>query len=228
MGTRIRVRSPLVEGVVVLGQKAFTNTIRDLTVTEEMLLRTIFQGSLDYDQIQIATTNLGAGGRPYTFANTIRIPPHSNFTARTLVHETTHVWQYQTKGSGYISDSAWHQMVDKSAYNVQLIPNQSLTAYTAEQQAVIVEAYYVDRQTNPTSPATVASYDPSKAYTPPLGWSLLPDVVRMIAELQRTLPISDQARFNDRLFGPGAVPDDAPGAPKFDSVVPILRIEFGD
>ena len=226
MGSRTRVRSPLIEGIIVLGQKAFTNTVRNLTVKEEMLLRTIFQGSIDYDQIEIATTNIGAGGRPYTFANTIRIPPHSNFNERTLVHETTHVWQYQTKGSGYISDSAWHQVVDKSAYNVQLVADQPLSAYPAEHQAVIVEAYYVDQQANPTSPAKETCYDPSKTYTPPLGWSLLPDVVRMIGELQRAIPISDQARFNDRLFGPGALPDDAPGSPKLDAVVPILRLEF--
>lgn len=226
MGDQIRVRSPLVEGLVVLGQKVLTNTIRDLSVPEEMVLRTVFQDSLDYNQIRIATTNLGAAGRAYTLANTIRIPPGSNFNTRTLVHEGTHVWQYQTKGSGYLSDSAWHQMVDKSAYYVNLIADQPLSAYNAEQQAVIVEAYYVDQLANPTSPAKENSYDPSQTFTPPLGWSLLPDVVRMIAELRRARPISEQERLDDRIFGPAGAPNDAPGSPKIDSVVPILRIEF--
>jgi hypothetical protein len=216
----------LAEGLIVLGQRTLTNTVRGLTVTEEMLLRNIFKSSVDYDQIQVATTNVGANGRPYTFANTIRIPPDSDFNTRTLVHETTHVWQYQTKGSWYISDSAWHQLVDKSAYSVKLIPGQSLCAYTAEQQAVIVEAYYADQQANPLSPATTMTFDPSQILNPPLGWSLLPDVVRMIAELQRARPISDQARLEERMFGPGGVPRENPGSPKFDPVVPILRIEF--
>ena len=170
MGNGPRVRSPLAEGFLVLGQKALTNTIRNLTVTEEMLLRRVFKGSIDYDKIQIATTNIRANGRPYTFANTIRIPPQTDFNTRTLVHETTHVWQYQTKGSGYISDSGWHQLFDKSAYCVTLIPKQSLNAYTAEQQAVIVEAYYADQQANPISPATTTTYDPSQVKDPPLGW----------------------------------------------------------
>jgi hypothetical protein len=226
MGNHPRVRSPLVEGLAVLGQRAFTGSLRNLTTIEELLLRSIFKDSVDYEEIQIGTTNIGVGGRPYTLANTIRIPPGADFNTRTLVHETTHVWQYQTKGSGYISDSLWHQAIDKSAYNVTLVANQCLSGYTAEQQAVIVEAYYVDQQAKPKSPASVSSYDPSQTYDPPLGWSLLPDVVRMISELQRTRPISDQARLEDRLFGPGGMPKEIPGGPKLDHVVPILRIEF--
>jgi hypothetical protein len=221
-----RVRSPLAEGLIVLGQKSFTNTIRNLTVTEEMLLRGVFKGSIDYDKIQIATTNIGVNGRAYTFANTIRVPPQTDFNTRTLVHETAHIWQYQTKGSGYISDSGWHQMVDKSAYCVTIVPNRSLSAYTAEQQAVVVEAYYVDEQANPLSPAITTTYDPSKVADPPRGWSLLPDVVRMIAELQQARPISDSAKLEERMFGPGGAPKENPGAPKFDPVVPILCIEF--
>jgi hypothetical protein len=226
MGNGPYVGSPLVEGFLVLGQKTLTNTVRNLSVTEKLLLRNIFKDSINYDKVQIATTNVGAEGRPYTFANTIRIPPHTDFNTQTLVHEATHVWQYQTKGSGYISDSAWHQLVDKSAYSVTLIPRQSLSAYTAEQQAVIVEGYYVDQQANPVSPAKATTYDRSQVDAPPLGWSLLLDVVRMIAELQRTRPISDQAKYEERLFGPGGVPKQLPGSPNIDPVVPILRIEF--
>ena len=226
MGNDLRVRSPLVEGLLVLGQRSLTNTVRDLTVVEEMLLRNIFKGSIDYDKIQIATTNLGVNGRAYTFANTIRIPPHADFNTRTLVHETTHIWQYQTKGSGYMSDSAWHQLTDKCAYAVALASNRPFSAYTAEQEAVIVEAYYVDQQANPNSPATTTDYDPTQDVDPPRGWSLLPDVVRMIAELQRARPMSDDARLEERWFGPGGVPSDDPGRPKIDPIVPILRVEF--
>jgi hypothetical protein len=117
-------------------------------------------------------------------------------------------------------------MTDKSPYRVTLIPRQSLSAYTAEQQAVIVEAYYADQQANPAAPASTMTYDAERAADPPLGWSLLPDVLRMIAELQQARPISDAAKLEDRLFGPGGVPKETPGAPKFDPVIPILRIEF--
>ena len=226
MGNEIKVRSPLVEGLVVFGQNALTNTVRSLTVVEETLLRNVFRGSIHYDEIQIATTSLGAQGRPYTFANTIRIPSHTDFTSRTLVHETTHIWQYQTKGSGYLSDSGWHQLTEKSAYSVTIIPERPFSDYTAEQQAVIVESYYADQQARPEKPATETSYDPSQVFSPPLGWSLLPDVLRMIGELQRAHPISDQAKYEERIFGPSGVPKDDTGGPKMDPIVPILRIEF--
>ena len=226
MGDPVRVRSPLVEGLLVLGQGALANPGRTLTTTEEMILRGVFKDSLDYDSVRIALTNIGAAGRPYTFANTIRIPPKTDFNSRTLVHECTHVWQYQTKGSGYLSDSGWHQMVDKSAYAVKLVGGQSLYGYTAEQQAVIVESYYADQQNKPKVPATEIEYDPSQTTDPPLGWSLLPDVIRMIGELQRARPISDQARLQDRLYGPGPLPrDDSPDR-RLEPMVPIIRLEF--
>jgi hypothetical protein len=229
MGDRTRVRSPLVEGILIFGQDALAKPGRTLTVHEENLLRTIFKDSIDYGLIRIALTNVGAKGRPYTFGNTIRIPPKSDFKPDVLVHETTHVWQYQTQGSGYLSDSAWHQMVDgDESYHVTLKANQSIYGYTAERQAVIVEAYYVDRLRNPPQPATQTDYDPYKEEVP-VGWSKLPDVIRMIGEVQRARPMSDSDAFQERMFGPGwNRPDPLPPSPgtQPNEILPILRIEF--
>ena len=81
----------------------------------------------------------------------------------------THVWQYQTQGSRYISDSALHQALQGlDAYNVDLVPAQSFDKYAAEQQAVIVERYYLD-------------------FT---GWRSNSDVVRMIAEVRKARPLA--------------------------------------
>src|SRR5579864_3510793 len=172
MGNSTRVRSPLVEDLLVRGQGAFTKNGRTLTVSEESLLRDIFVDSIDYDLIRVALTNLGVKGRPYTFGNTIRVPPQSKLTPRTLVHETTHVWQYQTQGSGYLSNSGWHQMVDgDEAYHVTLAAGQSIYSYAAERQAVIVEAYFVDAARKPKQPAGQTDYDPYNDPDVPLGWS---------------------------------------------------------
>lgn len=53
-----RVRSPLLEGLAVLGQDALIISRRGLTVSEEKVLRGIFKDSLDYHAIQIAATNV--------------------------------------------------------------------------------------------------------------------------------------------------------------------------
>jgi hypothetical protein len=226
MGEPTRVRSPLLEGLLDLGQGAFASSGRPLSVVEESLLRDVFKQSVDYDPVRIAQTGLGAEGRPYTFGNTIRIPPKTDFVTRTLVHEMTHVWQYQTKGTGYLSDSIWHQATGSDAYRVVLAAGRSIHGYTAEQQAVIVESYYVDTQRSPKQEADTTEYNPEKELLPPLGWSLLPDVIRMLGEVQRARPISRDDRLKERLFGPGQNPPPSPGDRWQPNVLPLLRIEF--
>ena len=230
MGNPTRVRSPLVEDLLVIGQGAFAKPGRTLTVTEEALLRNIFGDSVAYDLIRVALTNLGAKGRPYTLGNTIRVPPQSNLTPRTLVHETTHVWQFQTQGSGYLSDSGWHQMVEgDEAYHVTLASGRSIYSYTAERQAIIVEAYFVDVGRNPKQPADQTDYDPYNDSQVPMGWSLLPDVIRMIKEVRQARPMSNTESYQERMFGPGwnrrdNLPPSTGREPT--EILPILRIEF--
>lgn len=228
MGNGTRVRSPLLEGLLVVGQDALTKSRRPLTIQEKSILRPVFQDSIDYEAIRIATTDVGQKGRPYTFANTIRIPPQTVFTPNTLVHEVTHVWQYQTQGSSYISDSAWHQMTEgDEAYHVTLAAKQSIYGYTAERQAMIVEAYYVDsvRKPKPQQPASQTDYFFLKEEVP-IGWSLLPDVIRMICEVQRARPMSDSDAYEERMFGPGWNRIDATPNQNRNEIIPILRIEF--
>jgi len=223
-----KVRFPVIEGGADLGQRLLTKNIRSLSMTEQHLLFGIFQSSLDYSSIRVADTVVGTKGRPYTLGNTIRVPPGSTLDFRTLVHECTHVWQYQTKGTGYISDSAWHQIMDKSAYQVKIEPRKSFSSYSAENQAVIIEAYYVDSLTNPKAPVADPTYDPSVTSTVPSGWSLNPDVIRMLAEVRCARPMSDDARARDT-WGP--LPDvKVPGSPNDDTTlsptVPLFRYQW--
>ena len=65
----------------------------------------VFGMSINLDRIRLTQTNVAVNGRAYTLGNTIRFPMGATVDLRTLVHESTHVWQFQTKGAGYLSDS---------------------------------------------------------------------------------------------------------------------------
>lgn len=205
-----RIRIPILEATVVAGQGAFTGAARSLTPEERRLLLDIFGQSINLDPVRLALTDLGVRGRPYTFGNTIRIPRGTSFTANVLVHEMTHVWQYQTKGTAYISDSALHQLVSGTgAYDVSIVPGQSIDDYTAEQQATIVEKFYEDD---------------------PPGWSTNPDVVRMLGQVRRSRPLSDDQIRQETWYGPtrpDLFPTPSSGqAAHSGGTVPLIRIEF--
>ena len=207
MGPRVRI--PLMEAGAIAGQKVLTGDGRFLKPEEKRLLLTIFGNSVNLDPVEIVPTSVGPRGRPYTLGNTIRVPDGTIFDAETLVHEMTHVWQYQTRGTGYISDSVLHQLTSgQDAYVVKLVPGQSFYDYPAEQQAMIVQRYYSDA---------------------PPGWKKDADVVRMMAEIRKARPLSAAEAEKDRWFGPGAVPDNTgsagdPNRPA--QTVPLIRIEF--
>jgi hypothetical protein len=58
----------------------------------------------------------------------------------------THVYQYQKSGWGYAIKSAWEQITKgKDAYNYDkdLSPNKNFSDYGVEQQAVMVEDYFL-------------------------------------------------------------------------------------
>jgi hypothetical protein len=210
MGGKTQVRIPILESAAVAAQRVLTYDGRPLGPEERRLLLDIFGNSVNLDPVQIAMTDVGVKGRPYTLGNTIRIPRGTNFDAGTLVHEMTHVWQYQTRGTAYISDSSVHQMISgEDAYLVELVPGQSFYDYTAEQEAVIVQRYYEE--------------------SPP-GWSTNPDVIRMIEEIRRARPLSASAVQQDTWFGPNRpFLDDGPASNSLNrgpQTVPLIRIEF--
>jgi hypothetical protein len=141
------LRVPLLEAGAVLAQKALTSDSRPLSGDERKLLLKIFGASVNLDAVTLAYTDLAVDGRAYTLGNTIRVPEHmpkgTHFSVADLVHEMTHVWQYQTRGTSYISDSIFHQMTGgQAAYDVEIVAGQSFYEYSAEQEAMIVERYF--------------------------------------------------------------------------------------
>lgn len=109
--------------------------------------RTIFGDSLDYDAVRLVVARDGLAEFSQVWGETIRVGT-SGLSRAKLMHELTHVWQYQTSGLGYISDSLGAQAcafvadLDRGgAYAYSADPKKSFFDYSAEQQAKIVEHF---------------------------------------------------------------------------------------
>ena len=147
----ITVRSPVFEEAVTqVATVAGAALGRSLTSAERTLAFPVFGSSLDYDRIRLVPTSV----LEYrTIANNIMIPQNFSITnaqmAQTLIHELTHVWQYQHNGTSYISISLGRQIsasISRGnrnfAYDYQIQSGQSFFNFAPEQQAFIVENYY--------------------------------------------------------------------------------------
>jgi hypothetical protein len=145
---RVSIRSPVFEEFVTQVSSLLPG--RPLTRSEEQLARSIFASSIDYSRVRLISTDI----LEYrTVANTIRVP--KNFTiadssmAQTLIHEMTHVWQYQHGGTSYISVSLATQITASIrggsrnlAYDYQITSGMSFFDFLPEQQGLLVENYY--------------------------------------------------------------------------------------
>lgn len=94
---------------------------RPLTAREKAQLQTVFRDTLNYYVVRIVEGHSGLFGvnnRPFTLGNTIYMK-RKTFPTDLLVHETTHVWQYQQTGIRYASDALLAQWFVDDAYNWQ-------------------------------------------------------------------------------------------------------------
>lgn len=151
-GSGVTVRSPVFEETVTQAATiAGANAGRPLKQAERDLARSVFGNSLNYGRIRLIPTQM----LEYrTVANNILIP--KDFTineahmSQTFIHELTHVWQYQHQGTSYISISLGRQIgaaVSRGnrnfAYDYQIRAGQSFFDFAPEQQAFIVENYFI-------------------------------------------------------------------------------------
>lgn len=111
----------------------------------------MFGDTIQYEYVFIAD-DLGLGNRPWTEPSMMFFILHlgpeayanSDGYKALLVHELTHVWQGQNGifTSAYVANSAWHQAFSGSAaYKYK--PGKNWSEYNVEQQAHIVEDWYV-------------------------------------------------------------------------------------
>lgn len=145
---------------------SLTTRSRHLTGDEIAYARTIFQKSVDYSKITITRDSMISAGAPKTIGNTIHLKTDlehfkkdakgewtMDLTAQgklSLVHEMTHVWQYQHGGFAYIPNSlisqfkAWLSSGDNNgAYQWQPQAERGVPweQWNPEQQAECIEEY---------------------------------------------------------------------------------------
>ena len=125
---------------------------------ERWLLEQIYGSTFDPEPVQLIYASPISAGAAKTIKNEIHFPPKNVITdpsyrssqefVMLLVHESTHIWQFQNVGLRYMADSLYHQgkgHVDHGdrnvAYHYQLLPGKRLNRYNSEQQAKIIEEY---------------------------------------------------------------------------------------
>jgi len=92
---------------------------RGLREDEMREVRSVFGNSLDLDSIRVKEKNVGVfgldeifgfGSHAFTLGNTVYLPGDgSQGDLDLLIHELTHVWQYQNGGTDYLSSALWAQ-----------------------------------------------------------------------------------------------------------------------
>lgn len=138
--------------------------IRRLTEGEVALARSVFGGAIEYNRVRVAIG--GFGGFAVTVGSRIHTPramASADFSAERplrqgfLIHEMTHVWQFQT--SALRTLASWAGVVATGGYGPGLpayryaVPITDFAALNLEQQASAVEhAFLLSR--GHRSPAT--------------------------------------------------------------------------
>lgn len=147
-------------GGALVGEHATTRR-RRLTPQEVAFAREIFQDAIDYSRVEITRDSVYAAGAPRTLGNTINLKSSWNHFKgdtleltdegrETLIHELTHVWQYQNGGLAYIPLSLIAQIrasirsgTRNAAYDWRAAHQAGLpwSEWNPEQQAQLIEDY---------------------------------------------------------------------------------------
>jgi hypothetical protein len=250
------VRSPVLEETVTQASDIVGGVAgRSLGRSERALARSVFGASLDYDRVRLVSSDMLSYR---TVGNNIYVP--DDFTirdassAQTLIHELTHVWQYQHSGTSYISVSLGDQLVAaisegsrNFAYAYTIEPDQSFFDFNPEQQAGIVEHYFAmlrDRREIPTHQAAGVQRTYASNHLDADGFarrltaaqrlaeiaSELPAHERMIQQMQAALPRTEvdllQLRATDLMGTPGADILAVPEELQIAPVRPLLEVRF--
>jgi hypothetical protein len=117
---------------------------RLLDERERHVLETIFGPALDPDVIEVREALEGlinVSRRAFVIENTMYLPlPERAVPTHLLVHEATHVWQFQNGGHAYITDSLHAQSLG-DGYQLEkgLLAGRTWAELNCEQQATLVE-----------------------------------------------------------------------------------------
>ena len=123
---------------------------RALSESERVTATSVFGNSIDLDAVRVDEYSFWGtqnGYRPFTTLHTIN-SAHPMDRA-TLIHELTHVWQYEQRGPQYMWDALQAQSSAEgydyggaAGLRQRMDDGLTLTSFNEEQQAHIVEDYY--------------------------------------------------------------------------------------
>lgn len=128
---------------------------RPLTDAERAEARKVFGWSIDLDRVKIAVASIPAdvvnwlnGNRTFTTMYVINFASWDTVDTPTLIHELTHVWQGVVAGPIYMVE-ALHAQIFGEGYDYTdqdlIDAGGNFNAFNREQQASIIEHYWVKR-----------------------------------------------------------------------------------
>jgi hypothetical protein len=225
----VSITSPVLEWSAIQLAAITSPNGRPLYLWESDIINDIYQGGVDASRVRIVEARLL--NAPTTLGNQIRVQSGWTFekgNRPVLVHERGHVWQYQTMGTAYITDSVFHNASGQIAtgdrnvayMNYQLRPESNMTDFTAEEQATIIADYYELTQIyqlDPSPPVWVGVRKPD-----------LPIYERLIAQVRNSTPRSESRIYQDSLMyqrQPGPDLDTNPAMRPL-PVMPLLQIRL--
>jgi hypothetical protein len=130
---------------------------------EQELLQEFFLGGLDLSRLSLYEGGFYSLGSTRAVGNAIYFQKKTEFESirsgafgrSLLIHEATHVWQYQHVGIRYAFGALWSQLSAtittgsrRGAYEYKLSPQKPLTQYGYEQQAQLLQDYYLRKWHN--------------------------------------------------------------------------------
>jgi hypothetical protein len=147
------------EGAPVAVADELPEPNRPLTAGERALLRPIFRDGIDYDRVRVidapfpfqpANTYMTPRGHIYApgplFRDDFSLPSLRPVERAVFVHEIGHVWQFANGidlVANAVADFAKFRGDYEQAYPYRLEPGRDLAEYGMEQQASILEDYYL-------------------------------------------------------------------------------------
>ncbi len=126
----------------------FREDTRPLLESEKSLIESVFGQSVNVDEVYIQFGGSLSYLYPAFTVGTLITFPKGGYDPTVLkdqallLHEMTHVWQYQHNGMGYLF-SALYEEVFTDAYVVHFEDKKSFFDYDVEEQAEIVAGYYL-------------------------------------------------------------------------------------
>ncbi len=128
---------------------------RQLTAGEIKLAEQVFGDSIDYAAVKIhdrafiffQPKNSGMTPRDEIYMRGCYSEDYSKGNVGFFIHEMTHVWQFQNKilhpVAAVVGLQLKHKFNYDAAYEFQLEKGRDLTSYGMEQQAAIIQQYFV-------------------------------------------------------------------------------------